>query len=144
MNKYQGSLMRRLNVTVPLFTVLLTIFTTMSALAQQGHPLVGIWLGDWGPSEDDRNYVVLEMNWMNTSLSGNINPGFPDAATIEVGELDTSNWTVHIEAVGNDESGNPVRTVIDGQLAELGSPNRTLSGTWRRGNASGEFLLTRE
>lgn len=140
--------MNRLHVFAPLFStilkVLLIMLPALPALAQQGHPLAGIWLGDWGPSASDRSYVVLEMNWMNTTLSGNINPGFPDAATIEVGELDSSNWSVHLEAVGSDENGNPVRTVIDGQLEELGSPNRTLSGTWRRGNASGDFLLTRE
>lgn len=114
------------------------------AAAQQGHPLVGIWLGDWGTSEDARNYVVLEMNWFDTTLSGVINPGFPDQAEIEVGELDSANWTVHLEAVGVDENGNPVRTVIDGRLDNLGSPNRTLSGTWRRGMATGDFSLARE
>ena len=112
--------------------------------AQQGHPLAGIWLGDWGVNTDDRNYVVLEMNWMDTTLSGTINPGFPDAATIETGELDSGNWTVHLEAVGQDEAGNAVRTVIDGKLDNLGSPNRTLAGTWRHGNASGNFQLQRE
>ena len=138
--------MNRLNVPFSLFFtgILFSLFATSSALAQQGHPLVGIWLGDWGPSADDRNYVVLEMTWMDTTLSGNINPGFPDAATIDVGELDSSDWSVHLEAVGSDENGNPVRTVIEGQLGDLGSPNRTLSGTWRRGNVSGDFLLTRE
>ena len=124
--------------------IILCAFLSVPALAQQGHPLAGIWLGDWGPSASDRSYVVLEMDWMNTTLSGNINPGFPDAATIEIGDLDSSDWSVHLEAVGSDENGNPVRTVIDGRLDELGSSNRTLSGTWRRGNVSGDFLLTRE
>jgi len=114
------------------------------ASAQQGHPLQGIWLGSWGPSEAERHDVVLELYWQNTSLSGNINPGFPDGAVIQTGELDSSNWTVHIEAAGNDAAGNPVTTVIEGTIEELGSPKRTLSGTWRQGDVTGDFQLTRE
>ena len=113
-------------------------------MAQQGHPLAGIWIGDWGPTADSRNFVLLEMNWMDTTLSGNINPGFPDEAIITNSELNSSNWTVHIEASGMDEDGNTVTTIFDGQLEDLGSPKRTLGGTWRRGNVSGDFLLTRD
>lgn len=131
-------------ITRVLICCLLGLLATPAALAQQGHPLHGIWLGDWGPTDADRNYVVLELSWHDTTLSGTINPGFPDAATIEVGELDSSNWTVHLEAVGNDENGNPVRTVIEGQLDNLGSPNRSLTGTWRRGEVRGDFNLARE
>jgi hypothetical protein len=114
-----------------------------AVLAQQGHPLAGIWLGDWG-SATARSPVVLELSWMDTTLSGNINPGFPDAAAIDVGELDSSDWTVHLEGTSTDEAGNPVQVSVDGKLDNLGSPNRTLSGTWRRGTATGDFTLTRE
>lgn len=114
------------------------------ALAQQGHPLAGIWLGDWGPSATDRNDVVLELYWHDTTLSGNFNPGFPDAATITSGELNSSDWTVHMEATSKDEAGNPVAVVVDGRIENLGSPKRTLSGTWRRGNTTGTFSVTRE
>ena len=48
------------------------------------------------------------------------------------------------EASGMDEDGNTVTTIFDGQLEDLGSPKRTLGGTWRRGNVSGDFLLTRD
>ena len=114
-----------------------------ASMAQHGHPLAGIWLGDWGSAEA-RSDVVLELNWSNTTLSGNINPGFPDAATIEVGELDSSNWTVHLEAMSMDEAGSPVKVVVDGKIENLGSAKRTLSGTWKRGSATGDFKLTRE
>ena len=67
-----------------------------------------------------------------------------DAATIDVGVLDSTNWTVHLEAIGNDEDGNAVRIILDGQLENLGSPNRTLSGTWNSGDTTGDFKLTRE
>jgi hypothetical protein len=114
-----------------------------ASMAQHGHPLAGIWLGDWG-SATARSDVVLELYWKDTTLSGNINPGFPDEATIDVGELDPANWTVHLEAMSKDEAGSPVRVVIDGQIENLGSAKRTLSGTWKRGAATGDFKLTRE
>ena len=118
-----------------------------TAQAQQGHPLDGIWLGDWGTSASERNQVVVELVWRNTSLSGDINPGYPDHATVESGTLDSSNgWKVHIEAVGTDEQGATFRTVLDGALDEsnLGSAKRTLTGTWTQAGVSGDFRLTRD
>ena len=38
----------------------------------------------------------------------------------------------------------PARGVIDGKLANLGSYNRTLSGTWSDGATNGDFKLTRD
>lgn len=126
-------------------TVLVLALSPVSH-AQHGHPLAGIWLGDWGANAENRNFVVMELIWTNTTLSGTINAGFPDQAVIDEDEsaLDSSDWTVHLEAVSEDESGNTVRTVIDGELENLGSANRSMSGTWRRGNVNGNFSLTRE
>lgn len=125
------------------FAFILCVCLPAVSMAQQGHPLAGIWLGAWN-SAGTATDVVLELNWMNTTLSGNINPGFPDEAIIDVGKLDPSNWTVHIEAASKDEAGKPVRVVIDGKLDNLGSAKRTLSGTWKRGGTTGDFKLTRE
>ncbi len=125
------------------FAFIIALCLPATSMAQHGHPLAGIWLGDWGGTQN-RTDVVLELYWTNTTLSGNINPGFPDAATIEVGELDSSNWTVHLEAASKDEAGNPVRVIVDGKIDNLGSAKRTLSGTWKRGSTTGDFKLTRE
>ena len=125
------------------FAFIIALCLPAASMAQQGHPLAGIWLGDWG-TDGSRNDVVLELYWMNTTLSGNINPGFPDEATIDVGKLDSSNWTVHLEATSKDEAGNPVKVVVDGQIDNLGSAKRTLSGTWKRGAVTGDFKVTRE
>ena len=129
---------------IPVLACVLICVVAMAGVAQQGHPLAGIWLGDWGATPDERNQVVIEMMWETTTLSGTINPGFPDAGTIRVGVLDSSDWTVHLEADAMDEDGAPFVIVIDGQLGDLGSPKRTLSGTWRHGGAEGDFSLTRE
>ena len=123
---------------------ILALLLTPAAVAQQGHPLVGVWSGDWGPTATERHPLVVEMTWQNTTLGGNINPGETGAAAIKVGRLDSTNWTVHLEGEGKDERGNPLRIVVDGKLENLGSPKRTLSGTWLRGSTKGNFKLTRE
>src|SRR5437868_15441059 len=46
-----------------------------SALAQEGFPLKGSWLGDWGPNKATRNQVFIVMDWDGKSISGTLNPG---------------------------------------------------------------------
>ena len=118
--------------------------STPAAGAQQGHPLVGVWSGDWGPSQTERHLVVIEMLWKDTTLTGKINPGETDEAVIKVGKLDSTNWTVHLEGDGKDEKGQALHTVVDGKLDNLGSAKRTLTGTWMRGTTKGTFKITRE
>jgi len=125
----------------------LLILLPVATSAQQGHPLAGIWLGDWGAADSDRKQVVVELTWTDTSLGGNINPGYPDEAIIASGKLDSANgWKVYIEAAGTDESGKAFTTILDGQLHEsdLGSANRTMTGSWNQGGVSGNFNLRRE
>ncbi|HVH26911.1 MAG TPA: hypothetical protein VM818_09135 [Vicinamibacterales bacterium] len=122
----------------------LVLLMMPAAVAQQGHPLVGVWSGDWGPTAADRRPVLIEMTWENTTLGGTINPGEADAAPIKVGRLNSTNWTVHLEGEGKDEKGNALRVVVDGQIENLGSPKRTISGTWLRGTTKGTFKVTRE
>jgi len=123
---------------------ILASLATLAAGAQQGHPLVGVWSGEWGPTPTERHPVVVEMTWHDTTLGGMINPGETDAAQIKVGTLNSTNWTVHLEGEGKDEKGNPLKTVIDGQIDNLGSAKRILTGTWTRGTTKGTFKITRE
>jgi hypothetical protein len=111
--------------------------------AQEGHPLVGSWYGDWGASASQRNDVTLVMSWDGKNISGIINPG-PDAVPFKVATLDSSRWTVHIEAEGKDRAGSAVRYTIDGKLENIGSYNRTLTGTWLQGSVKGDFKIARE
>ena len=87
----------------------LTIMTATSAVAQEGHPLIGTWSGEWGPSRELQSPVLIVLEWNTTTLSGVINPGYPDEASIRVGTLDSTKWTVHLEADSKDERGNPVK-----------------------------------
>jgi hypothetical protein len=46
-----------------------------AALAQEGHPLKGSWLGDWGPGKTPRTPVLVVMDWDGKAITGMINPG---------------------------------------------------------------------
>ncbi len=111
--------------------------------AQEGHPLVGTWSGDWGPTPTHRNQVTIVMNWDGKNITGIINPG-PDVIPMKVVTLDSTKWTVHIEADAKDSSGNPVHFVVDGKLDNILSYKRTLAGTWNHGNIKGDFKVTRD
>ena len=122
----------------------LAILTATGARAQEGFPLVGTWYGDWGPSPKERHDVTMVMSWDGKTIGGTIDPG-PEAVPFKTAALDSSTWTVHIEAERPAKAGAPaVRYVIDGKLANLGSYNRTLSGTWTSGTTKGDFKLTRD
>ena len=46
-----------------------------AALAQEGHPIKGSWLGDFGPNKTTRTPVFLVMDWDGKNITGMINPG---------------------------------------------------------------------
>ena len=125
-----------------LAAVAMVLAVAGSARAQFGHPLKGTWSGDWGPSKEKQQHVVLEFNWDGKAITGNINPG-PKAVPFQKAELDPANWTVHIEGTGKDASGAAVRYVIDGKMENIGSFNRVLSGTWTQGTEKGTFRVVR-
>lgn len=126
-----------------LYVVAFVVFVTAVA-AQEGHPLVGTWYGDWGPTAKTRHDVTVVMTWNGKAIGGTIDPG-PDAVPFKIATLDSSTWTVHVEAERPAKGSTAaVRYVIDGKLANLGSYNRTLSGTWSDGATKGDFKLTRD
>ena len=135
--------MRRLFCVASLVVSFATAFAAALA-AQEGHPVVGTWYGDWGSSPQQRHDVTIIMTWDGKTIGGTIDPG-PDAASIKAATLDSTTWTVHLEAERPAKGGNAaVRYVIDGKLSNLGSYNRTLAGTWTQGAAKGDFKLTRD
>jgi len=118
----------------------------ISGVAQEGHPLSGVWYGDYGAAgaaEAQRAHLTIEMSWDGKNISGIVNPG-PDSFPLKVVTLDSSKWTVHIEADGKDPKGAPVHFVADGKLDNIGSYNRTLTGTWTYGPTKATFKLRRD
>ena len=114
----------------------------VTAPAQYGHPLKGSWSGDWGPDEDDRTRLLLVLDWDGEAITGTINPG-PNPVPIASASLDVSTWTLRFEAEDEDAEGNPVRYVVEGELQNIGSYNRVLTGSWTQGEVTGDFTLMR-
>ena len=116
---------------------LLASFTI--AVAQEGHPLTGSWHGAVSSGSGKPTPVLFYMKWNSKNVEGMINPG-PNAMPLKVATLDASNWTVHFEADTKDK----VHVVADGKLENLGSYNRTITGTWMQGDTKSDFKLTRD
>ena len=116
---------------------------TCLASGQEGHPLKGTWIGDWGPSADHRNQVTIVMDWDGDNITGVVNPG-PGSIEFSSATLDTSDWSVHIEVTAADRNGGAVEYVIDGTLEDIGLPDRRLSGTWLHEQVRGDFEITRQ
>ena len=119
------------------FAIVLPASAQVALYDGQGHPLKGVWLGDWGTSKTNRNQIVIEMDWDGKAVSGAINPGV-DAIPFTKAELNHNNWTVHLEAEAKG-----VRYVIDGKIQNLGAVNRSIVGTWVQGSQKGDFKITR-
>jgi hypothetical protein len=110
--------------------------------SQVGHPAKGSWSGYWGPSESDRNRMLLLLDWENREIVGTINPG-PKAVKVARAELDVTTWTLTIEADMPLDTGGTARYVATGKLENLGSwVNRKYSGTYEHGKERGTFSMT--
>jgi hypothetical protein len=112
------------------------------ALAQEGHPMSGVWVGDWGVGTDSRQRVVIVLDWQGTQLSGVINPG-QAAVPVKVARVDPSDWSVHLEAEAK-AAGRSEQWVLDGKLDDLGTYNRSLNGSWSVDGRTGTFSITRQ
>jgi hypothetical protein len=107
--------------------------------AQEGHPLTGTWHGDWGASATQRTPVVVVMRWNNTAVEGTLNPG-RNGVALKDAKLNAADWTVRIEADTKDGQ----HVVAEGKLGDIGSYNRTITGTWTQGSTKGDFKLKRD
>jgi hypothetical protein len=130
------------HVKAGVFSLLVGLTIVGPALAQYGHPLKGSWSGDWGTSKDNRQRVLLDLDWNGKDITGTINPG-PNAVPLKSATLNPTNWTFRFEADGGAGSGRPVRYVIEGKLENLGSYYRVMTGTWAQGAQKGDFRITR-
>jgi hypothetical protein len=124
-------------------SISLLLGLTSVAFAQEGHPMVGSWVGDWGPNTQERHRVVMVLEWTGGNLVGTINPG-PNAIPIKRATVNPTDWSLHVEADGMDAQGRPAPYVIDGKIDDIGTYNRTLAGTWRVGGVQGNFSVTRQ
>jgi hypothetical protein len=112
------------------------------ATAQEGHPLKGSWLGNWGPSKVHSDDILVIMNWDGKTITGMINPG-TDNVPIKSATLNPEGWLVHIEAEFKDKAG-PITYVLDGKIEGLAFHNRSITGTWKSQRESGKFKISRQ
>ena len=133
---------RMMRTALCVLTGAVVMLAAAAATAQYGHPLKGSWSGDWGPDEDNRTRLLLVFDWDGEAVTGTINPG-PNPVPIATASLDPSTWTLRFEAVDEGPDGDPVRYVVEGELQNIGSYNRVLTGSWTQGEVTGDFTLMR-
>src|SRR6266700_4072715 len=109
-------------------------FLVMAAFAQEGHPLTGTWHGEWSPAPTQKTRIVMYMKWDTKNVVGTINPG-PRSIPLKTATLDPEKWMVHFEADTKDQAGAAIHIVAEGKLENIGSYNRTITGTWTQGAA---------
>ncbi|MES2625469.1 MAG: hypothetical protein V4628_09330 [Pseudomonadota bacterium] len=126
-----------------LLLTFIALFFSATAIAQEGHPLVGTWLGDWGPTADDRNFLTIIMYWDGKNITGIVNPG-PDSSELKIAKLDSSTWTVAFEADVKDDAGQAHHLKANGKLDKIGTQTRTLAGIWEHDQGKGSFTLERQ
>lgn len=128
--------------------VLACFALTASMSAQEGHPLVGSWHGNWGLNATDRKDITVILDYApdGAGVTGVANPGFDhaDLKNLVVTFPKPTDWNVKFEVDLKDRSGKVTRYVADGKLDQIGYDQRTLSGTWTAGAAKGDFKLTRD
>ena len=116
--------------------------------AQEGHPLVGSWHGDWSSGAAPRQdlTVVFDYTPDGADVTGIANPGYDHAAlqNLQLTIPKPADWNVKFEVELKDKSGKATRYVAEGKLDKIGSDRRTLTGTWTAGTTKGDFKLTRD
>jgi hypothetical protein len=145
-----------------LFCLLSSVLLVAPALAQEGHPAKGTWVGFWGPTDTQQNRLVIVMDYDGRNITGTVNPG-PNAIPITAARLDITpgkpapkpgdpvgepTFKVHIEADSKGTKGNPITIVADGTMQDVGLPIRTLAGAWTQTSGGktvkGEFRIRRQ
>ena len=132
------------------------------ALAQEGHPAKGTWLGYWGPAQTVQSRIVVVIDHDGKTMSGVFNPG-PNAVPLKVARLEITPgkpspkegvppilpiFKVYFEVDAKDANGNPVAIVAEGTMHNVALPNRWITGTWTQTSGGktveSEFKITRQ
>jgi len=114
-----------------------------AAVAQEGHPLEGSWVGEWGPSKTHSDDLLMVLNWDGKAITGMVNPG-TDNMPIKSATLTPEGWMVRFQFDGKTSAGAAVSYTLDGKIENLPFTNRSITGTWKSASESGKFKLTRQ
>ncbi len=141
-----------------LFVLLAATILAVAASAQEGHPLAGTWYGDYGAGSQKFDLTVI-MKWDGRNVTGTINPG-PDATPITSAVMDITpgkpapegqnstagippQFHVRFEADLPNPAGGAGPVRFEGTIQNPVAGNRTITGTWTRGNERGTFQIRR-
>ena len=124
--------MKSINVKTALLAAMLSL--TLTASAQEGHPLKGSWIGEWKGNAKLGDFVLLVLDWDGKNITGVINPG-TDNLQITEATLNPADWSVHIEAGGYE---------LDGMIEQLELPSRSVVGTWKSADGNGALEIVRQ
>jgi hypothetical protein len=139
-SSFLGGWMRAMPFRLALFAAVLSLGVLASA--QEGHPLKGSWAGDWGSTANQRNPLLIVMDF-NGKITGTINPG-TDNIAIRNGTLNPTGWVLRLEGEGKDKSGKTLNYVIEGRIENIAMYNRSIQGTWSNQTSKGDFKVTRQ
>ena len=133
-----------------------------TALAQEGHPAKGTWLGHWGPTPTVQSRIVLVIDHDGKAMSGVFNPG-PNAVPLKVARLDITPgkpspgkgvppvlpiFKVYFEIDAKDAKGSPVAIVAEGTMHAVALYNRWIEGSWTQTSGgktvTSEFKISRQ
>ena len=117
-----------------LVCLILVVALAVPGSLAQSDPVSWTWSGDWGPSANDRNDVVLELTWDGSSLKGIVNPG-PNAIELSSASFDPRTGAVTMEAEAQSFRG-PIHYTIEGTL-----DGDTITGSWGHDNVNGDFTI---
>jgi hypothetical protein len=131
-----GTCVRVFIVALMLCGASLTSWTP--AIAQEGHPLKGSWIGSWGPSKMHSDDLLMVINWDGKAISGMINPG-TDNIPIKTASLTPEGWVVRFEGVAKNATYS-----FEGKIEDLAMHNRSISGTWKSATETGKFKIVRQ
>ena len=123
--------------------ILAASLALLPAIAQEGHPLVGSWHGNWGVNSANRSDITVVLLYDGTTIGGMVNPG-PDSMPIKNATLDPAGWKLHFEGDTKDAQGKAVHILADGTISNISNVRRTITGSWTQGAVKGDFKLTRD
>lgn len=142
--------------------LLCVLLFTVPALAQEGHPAKGTWVGYRGPTTSVQNRIVIVLDHDGKTMSGILNPG-PNAVPLKAARLDITPgkpspgkgvppvlpiFKVYFEADSKDAGGNPVAIVAEGTMHAVALYNRWIEGTWTQTSGGktvkSEFKIARQ
>jgi hypothetical protein len=120
-------------------TAFLVAGISVIALNAADDPLSGTWVGDWGPSDFDRNQVTVELKWDGKNLTGTVNPG-SNAVELKKATFDPKTGAIHLEADAiSRRGGGQIHYIIDGKVE-----GAKMAGSWNHDNRKGDFKIAKK